>query len=99
MTLRRRFRAVHEALATCDNDLFLADPRTALAAGIVFDQMPRNMFRDTPSAFAADRRALSIAQEAIARGFDVGLSKDERMFLDLPFEHAGMLKCRRDASH
>jgi uncharacterized protein (DUF924 family) len=61
---------------------------TALAAIIVFDQMSRNMFRDTPSAYAADRRALSIAQEAIARGFDVGLSKDERMFLYLPFEHA-----------
>src|SRR5262245_6422357 len=87
-TVRRRFRAVHEALSTCDNDLLLVDPRTALAAVIVLDQMSRNMFRDPPDAFAADRRALSIAQEAIAGGFDVGLSKDERMFLYLPFEHA-----------
>src|SRR5262245_22251736 len=87
-TVRRRFYAVHEALATCDNDLLLVDARTALAAVIVFDQMSRNMFRDTPSAFAADTRALSIAQEAIAKGFDLGLSKDERLFLYLPFEHA-----------
>jgi uncharacterized protein (DUF924 family) len=87
-TVRRRFRALYDALATCDNELLLVDPRTALAAVIVFDQMSRNMFRDTPSAFAADPRARSIAQEAIARGFDVGLTKDERMFLYLPFEHA-----------
>jgi len=79
---------VHEALATCDNDLLLVDPRTALAAVIVFDQMSRNMFRNTPSAFAADPRGLSIAQEAIARSFDVGLTKDERMFIYLRFAHA-----------
>src|SRR5689334_3480946 len=87
-TVRRRFGAVHEALATCHDDVLLVDPRTALAAVIVFDQMSRNMFRGTPKAFAADERALSIAQEAIVRGFDVGLSKVERMFLYLPFEHA-----------
>jgi uncharacterized protein (DUF924 family) len=87
-TVRQRFRALHEALATCDKDLLIVDPRTALAAIIVLDQMSRNMFRDTPSAFAADPRALAIAEEAIARGFEKGLTKDERMFFYLPFEHA-----------
>ena len=86
-TVRLRFLAVYESLANCNNDL-LADARTALAAILVFDQMSRNMFRDTPRAFATDRRALSIAQEAIDRGFASGLTKDERMFLYLPFEHA-----------
>ena len=86
--VRQRFRALHEALATSDNGLLIADPRSALAAVIVFDQMSRNMLRGTPGAFAADPRALLIAQEAIARGFDAGLTKDERMFLYLPFEHA-----------
>jgi uncharacterized protein (DUF924 family) len=87
-TVRRRFLALYEALANCNNDPLLADARTALAAILVFDQMPRNMFRDTPRAFATDRRALSIAQEGIDRGFESGLTKDERMFLYLPFEHA-----------
>jgi uncharacterized protein (DUF924 family) len=87
-TVRQRFHALHEALATCDKDLLIADPRTALAAVISLDQMSRNMFRGTPGAFAADARALSIAQDAIARGFDAELTKDERMFLYLPFEHA-----------
>jgi uncharacterized protein (DUF924 family) len=87
-SIRRRFLALHEAVASCDPDTLLSDPRTALAAILVLDQMSRNMFRDTPRAFAADARALWLAQEAIARGFEAGLTRDERMFLYLPFEHA-----------
>ncbi len=87
-TVRQRFGALREALAICGNGLLIADPRTALAAVIVLDQMSRHMFRGTPGAFAADAQALFIAQEATARGFDAGLTKDERMFLYLPFEHA-----------
>jgi uncharacterized protein (DUF924 family) len=50
--------------------------------------MSRNMFRDTPRAFATDGLAMWIAQAAIAQGFDTTLTKDERSFLYLPFEHA-----------
>lgn len=66
----------------------LPDAQTALAAVIVLDQMSRNMFRDTPRAFAADPQALWVAEAAIVRGFDAGLTKDQRMFLYLPFQHA-----------
>src|SRR5271166_3961270 len=52
------------------------------------DQMSRNMFRDTPRAFATDPQALWVAEAAIVRGFDAGLTKDQRMFLYLPFEHS-----------
>jgi uncharacterized protein (DUF924 family) len=48
--------------------------------------MSRNMFRDTPRAFAADPQALWVADTAIVRGFDAGLTKDQRMFLYL-FQH------------
>ena len=87
-TVRRRFLALHEVLAAKPSEALFADARTALAAVIVFDQMSRNMFRGSPQAFAADARALELADAAIARGFDRGLTKDERQFLYLPFEHA-----------
>jgi uncharacterized protein (DUF924 family) len=87
-TVRRRFLALHEALASSATDALVADAHKALATVIVFDQMSRNMFRDTPRAFATDRQAVSVAQEAVARGYDVALTKDERMFLYLPFEHS-----------
>ena len=87
-TIRDRFLGLHEAVVFRDNNSLLADAQTALAAVIVLDQMSRNMFRGTPRAFASDEQALWLADAAIARGFDAGLSKDERMFLYLPFEHA-----------
>src|SRR5262245_57736465 len=86
--VRRRFLARHEALAARPAASLLTDGPTALAAVLVFDQMSRNMFRGSPRAFATDAKALEIADAAIARGFDSGLTKDERQFLYLPFEHA-----------
>jgi uncharacterized protein (DUF924 family) len=87
-TIRRRFLALHEVLAAKPNEALFVDARTALAAVIVFDQMSRNMFRDTPRAFATDEVAFWVAQAAIAKGFDASLTKDQRSFLYLPFEHA-----------
>jgi uncharacterized protein (DUF924 family) len=86
--IRRRFLALHEVLAAYTSEALFANARTALAAIIVFDQMSRNMFRDTPRAFATDARARWIAQGVIAKGLDAKMTKDERMFLYLPFEHA-----------
>jgi uncharacterized protein (DUF924 family) len=87
-SVRELFLGLHRSLVSRGNDGLLADARTALAAVIVLDQMSRNMFRDTPRAFAADPQALRLADAAVARGFDAGLTKDQRMFMYLPFEHA-----------
>jgi uncharacterized protein (DUF924 family) len=87
-SIRERFLSLHEVLVSCENHCLLADAQTALAAVIVLDQMSRNMFRDTPRAFATDPQALWVAEAAIALGFDTGLTKDQRMFLYLPFEHS-----------
>ena len=87
-SIRERFLGLHEILVSRGNDGLLADARTALAAVIVLDQMSRNMFRDTPRAFATDLQALRVSEAAIVRGFDAGLTKDQRMFLYLPFEHS-----------
>jgi uncharacterized protein (DUF924 family) len=66
----------------------ISGPRAALAAVIVLDQFSRNMFRGDPRAFAADAIARRIAAAAIEQGFDDVMSKQERMFLYLPFEHS-----------
>lgn len=67
---------------------FLGSPQTALAAIILFDQFPRNMFRDTAEAFATDHLALQIAEQAIDRELDHQLTKDQRMFVYMPFMHS-----------
>ncbi len=67
----------------------------ALALVLVFDQFPRNMFRGTPAAFATDDKALQLAGEAIAKGFDREMNDDERLFLYLPYQHAEDLEVQK----
>jgi uncharacterized protein (DUF924 family) len=63
-------------------------PRGALARVILLDQFTRNMFRDTPRAFAGDAAALATSIDAVAQGFDRALDFYERWFLYMPFEHS-----------
>ena len=65
-----------------------SSPRAALARVLLLDQFTRNIFRDSPRAFAGDRLALATAEAAIARGDDFALIPVERRFLYLPFEHS-----------
>jgi uncharacterized protein (DUF924 family) len=67
---------------------FATDPLTALAAVILFDQFPRNMFRGDAEQFATDPLALAIARLAVDKGFDEQLDGRERGFLYMPFEHS-----------
>jgi uncharacterized protein (DUF924 family) len=69
-------------------DSFTTDPLTALAAVILFDQLPRNMFRGHAEQFATDHLALAIAKAAVDEGFDEQLEPRERAFLYMPFEHS-----------
>jgi uncharacterized protein (DUF924 family) len=70
---------------------FFTDPLTAVAAVILFDQFPRNMFRGHADAYATDTNALAIAKGALERGFDKELTPDERKFLYMPFMHSEKL--------
>lgn len=59
-----------------------------LAEILVLDQFSRNIFRDTPRAFAQDSLALALAQEAISQDLDKQLSPEQRSFLYMPFMHS-----------
>jgi uncharacterized protein (DUF924 family) len=63
-------------------------PPGALARILVLDQFTRNVFRNTPKAFAGDRLALAAAREMVASGRDQTLAPVQRNFVYLPFEHA-----------
>jgi len=76
---------------------FPGDADKALAAVILFDQFPRNMFRNRADQFATDHLALAIAKEAIARGYDDGMAKERRGFLYMPFEHSEELADQRQS--
>ena len=85
--IKDRFSALYDALANGVPDKAISTGKGALAAIIVLDQFPRNMFRDTARAFATDAAALAISNAAIAAGLDTGLTQQERQFLYMPFQH------------
>lgn len=86
--IRRDFLELWEEQRSLPAESFLGDPRTALAATILFDQLPRNMFRDEAEQFATDPLALAIARGAVEREYDEPLSTRERQFLYMPFMHS-----------
>jgi uncharacterized protein (DUF924 family) len=69
-------------------DAFLTDPLSALAGVILFDQLPRNMFRGHAEQFATDLLALAIARGAVDAKLDEQLQPLERGFLYMPFQHS-----------
>ncbi len=86
--IRQNFLKLWFEKRQCPVETFLADPLTALAAVILFDQFPRNMFRGHADAYSTDHLALAIAKAALARGLDEDLRRDERKFLYMPFQHS-----------
>lgn len=76
---------------------WLTDPRGALALVIVCDQFTRNMYRNTPQAFAGDPLALEVTLRMIKERQDVGLMRVERIFLYMPLMHAEDLAVQKTA--
>ncbi len=83
-----RFLATYEAAAANNLSAWENTATGALALLIVLDQFPRNMFRGSARAFAADALARAAADRAIARGFDQEIEPPLRTFFYLPFEHS-----------
>jgi uncharacterized protein (DUF924 family) len=90
--VRERFAAGLEAALAGGLDGWTATPEGALALVILLDQAPRNCFRGTPRAFSGDDKALAVAKDAIARGFDAALPSDRRNFFYMPFQHSERLE-------
>ncbi len=93
----RRFRLTHLAASRHLDDRWRATPLARLATIILFDQLPRNMYRASPLAFATDCLALREARLALDAGADHGMSVDQRAFFYLPFEHSEDLRDQMDS--
>lgn len=89
--IRSRFLpAVEAALAGQAAD-WADSPQGLLALLILLDQFPRNLFRGTTRMFAGDVEARSLAERALAQGWDKALSAVEKLFVYLPLEHSEAL--------
>jgi uncharacterized protein (DUF924 family) len=86
--IRERFLELWTEKRQLPADHFLGSPEAALAAVILFDQFPRNMFRGHADQFSTDHLARAIARAAVDRGLDERLEPQERGFLYMPFQHS-----------
>jgi uncharacterized protein (DUF924 family) len=86
--IRGQFLATWEQAAAGAFEAWQEESRSLLALIVVLDQFPRNMFRNSPQAFATDAQALAAAERMVALGWDGELDPLERQFAYLPFEHA-----------
>ncbi|AMK25003.1 MULTISPECIES: DUF924 family protein [unclassified Sphingobium] len=86
-----RFRALWEEKRQLPAEEFLERADDALAAVLLFDQLPRNMFRGSPAAFATDPLARDVARGAIAHGYDIQIGGAGRLFFYMPFQHSEAL--------
>ena len=87
--IKKRFAALwDEQRSRPLSDFLAAGPREALAAVVLFDQLPRNMFRGRADQFATDHIALAIAKAAVDHRWDERLSALERGMLYMPFQHS-----------
>jgi uncharacterized protein (DUF924 family) len=89
--IRKRFAELFARAATGDLRIWQTSAEGCLALCILLDQMPRNMFRGHPRAFATDERALAVAEHALAQGFDRELTSEQKQFIYLPFMHSEAL--------
>jgi len=95
--IRTRFGALHGPACAGELDGWTTSAEGSLALLLVLDQFSRNLHRGSARAFEADAKAVAIANEAIARGFDEQVLPLQRWFFYLPFEHAEDLDAQRRA--
>jgi uncharacterized protein (DUF924 family) len=86
--LAKRFSETHAHVAKGEAWHWRGSGAGRLAEIIVLDQFSRQLFRKRPEAFAQDKMALVLAQEAIAQGADEVVAPTQRPFFYLPFMHA-----------
>ena len=89
--LAAEFAETHPKVALGEAWKWRSTPEGRLAEIIVLDQFSRQLHRGSAEAFAQDKMAVVLAQEAIAAGADQAIPMERRMFLFMPFMHAESL--------
>lgn len=96
-TIIERFGALQASASRAELWLWRRSALGRLAEVIVLDQFSRQMYRDTPEAFANDTMALALAQEAVAQAADRHLDVAWRAFLYMPYMHSESLAIHEEA--
>jgi uncharacterized protein (DUF924 family) len=98
--VRQRLTNLYAGAAEGCFDDWKDHPKGALALYVLFDQVPRNIFRGSAHAFVTDPQAVSAAKHTLTMGFDRSYPTDDHRVLSyLPFEHSEDIEHQRLAVH
>jgi uncharacterized protein (DUF924 family) len=86
--IRLKFEPVHHAAACGGYDAWRLTADGCLALLLLLDQFPRNLYRGSAHAYATDPLARTIADHALAAGFDACVPAELRFFCYMPFMHS-----------
>ncbi|MFT5207139.1 MAG: hypothetical protein ACI9CF_000888 [Candidatus Omnitrophota bacterium] len=78
-------------------DDWTMDAKSLLALIILLDQFPRNIYRNTPEAYASDQKAEELCRMGIHKGYDQELMPVERVFMYMPLMHTESIEGQRYA--
>jgi uncharacterized protein (DUF924 family) len=88
LEIRRRFEPTLQAAARGELESWRDQPESCLAYILLLDQFSRNIYRDSPQAFAQDYLALAASLEGQHRSFDQKLGDSQRIFFYMPMIHS-----------
>lgn len=91
LEIKNEFEEILKSALSGEYNDLLKSPRGRLALIILFDQFPRNMYRNIADSFAYDKIALDFATEGVSRELDMQLAPIQRSFFYMPFEHSESL--------
>ena len=86
--IRSRFKNDYHKAINNELEDWQDNAKTCVALIILLDQFSRNLYRDSPKAFAYDKKVRLIVNEAIDRGDLEKLTHDEIFFTILPLIHS-----------
>jgi uncharacterized protein (DUF924 family) len=87
-TIKQKFESTYHEIVAGEHKAWEDSAEGCLAMILVLDQFSRNMFRDEAQAFAADNKALAVAQLAVKKAFDKALDPKQRTFVYMPYMHS-----------
>ena len=88
LLLIAQFSNLHASAASAELYHWRKSAEGRLAEIVILDQFSRNIYRNSPLAFASDAMALTLAQEAVAQGCHNDLDVIKQSFLFMPYMHS-----------
>lgn len=86
--VREHLEAPYQRARAGELESWLQTLEGTLCLVILFDQVPRNLFRDSGEAFATDEAAQQLVVDVLATGRQRELAPIEQSFLYMPLMHA-----------